>query len=202
MKTSPLPDDGPPSELLPKVQEAPAQTAAQAAAEKRQAWIDHVSRTTAVLAVLAALSSGQYAGKFSSTILAQAEASDQWSYYQAKSIKKHLSESQLEIISVLAAARPDLAAPLGPLQEADRKNAQKYERELAGIKTQAEATEALKRKHQRQGDRFQFAFVVLQAGVVLSTIAASARRKELWLFAIAAGVAGLLMVMNGFLLVV
>jgi Domain of unknown function (DUF4337) len=178
-----------------------AESAAEAAAEKRQEWIDHVSRTTAVLAVLAALSSGQYAGKFSSTILAQAEASDQWSYYQAKSIKKHLSEGQFEMAQVLAAARPDLAAPLARLQEAERKNAKKYEEELAQIKAQAEATEARKRKHQQQGDRFQYAFVVLQAGVVLSTIAASARRKELWLFAIVSGVVGLLMVVNGFLLV-
>jgi hypothetical protein len=178
-----------------------AESAAEAAAEKRQEWIDHVSRTTAVLAVLAALSSGQYAGKFSSTILAQAEASDQWSYYQAKSIKKHLSEGQFEMAQVLAAARPDLAAPLARLPEAERKNAKKYEEELAQIKAQAEATEARKRKHQQQGDRFQYAFVVLQAGVVLSTIAASARRKELWLFAIASGVVGLLMVVNGFLLI-
>ncbi|GAC1605119.1 MAG: hypothetical protein NVS4B10_18470 [Myxococcales bacterium] len=173
----------------------------EAAAEK-QAWIDHVSRTTAVLAVLAALSSGQYAGKFSSTILAQAEASDQWSYYQAKSIKKHLSEGQLEIATILAAGRPELASAVAQLQDSQRRNAKKYEDELARIKAQAEATEALKRRHQRQGDRFQYAFVVLQAGVVLSTIAASARRKELWVFAILAGAAGLLMVANGFLLVV
>lgn len=177
-------------------------TPAQSAAEKRQAWIDHVARTTAVLAVLAALSSGQYAGKFSSTILAQAEASDQWSYYQAKSIKKHLSENQLALASVLAADRPELATPLAKLQDSERANAKKYEDELARIKAQAEATETLKRRHQRQGDRFQYAFVVLQAGVVLSTIAASARRKELWVFAIVSGLVGLLMVVNGFLLVV
>ena len=43
--------------------------------------------------------------------------------------------------------------------------------------------------------------MVLQAGVVLSTIAASARRRELWAAALFAGILGLTMVANGFLLV-
>jgi hypothetical protein len=38
--------------------------------------------------------------------------------------------------------------------------------------------------------------------VVLSTIAASARRKELWLFAVLCGLAGLAMVANSYLLFV
>jgi hypothetical protein len=38
--------------------------------------------------------------------------------------------------------------------------------------------------------------------VVLSTIAASARRRELWVAAVLCGVGGLLMVGNGFLLLV
>jgi hypothetical protein len=176
-------------------------TAIGGAAARQHRWMDHVARTTAVLAVLAAVSSGQYAGQFSRTILAQAEASDQWSYYQAKSIKKHLSEGQLEIATAMAAGRPELAGALSQLQANEKKNAKKYEEELGRIKAQAEATEELKRKHQKQGDRFQYAFVVLQAGVVLSTIAASARRRELWIFAILCGLAGLLMVANGFLLV-
>src|SRR5437762_9034236 len=81
------------------------------AAAKRH-WVDHAARTTAVLAVLAAVASGSYANQFSRTILAQAEASDQWSYYQAKSIKRSIRAGQVEMERALAAGRPELSQAL------------------------------------------------------------------------------------------
>src|SRR3954470_17755419 len=86
------------------------------AAPRRQ-WTDHAARTTAVLAVLAAVSSGQYANQFSRTILAQAEASDSWSYYQAKSIKRHLVQAQAELLTAMAVTAPAAVAELQRLQE-------------------------------------------------------------------------------------
>jgi hypothetical protein len=167
---------------------------------QRRDWIDHVARTTAVLAVLAAVSSGQYANQFSRTILAQAEASDQWSYYQAKSIKQHLVSQQVVTLDAIALTRPEAAADLRRLQERDRAEVARYDREIAEAKAKAETMESDKRLHQRQGNWFQGAFIVLQAGVVLSSVAASAKRKELWAFALACGIAGLAIVAYGFTL--
>ncbi len=169
-------------------------------AAARRHWLDHVPRTTAVLAVVAAVSSGQYANQFSRTILAQAEASDQWSYYQANSIKRHLVNGQVEMLVAMSKTRPDLTADLDKLQATDRAAVKDYEGRLAKIKTQADALDTEKRHHQRQGDRFQIAFIILQAGVVLSTIAASARRRELWIFALLCGLLGLGMIVDGYLL--
>lgn len=169
------------------------------AAAKRH-WIDHAARTTAVLAVLAAVSSGQYANQFSRTILAQAEASDQWSYFQAKSIKRHIVTGQVELLKALATTAPQAAAALDKLQADDAAAVKKYEQELAEAKAQAEATEKQKLLHQRQGNWFQGAFIILQAGVVLCTVASSAKRKELWALAIALGLAGLALVGYGFLI--
>ena len=175
-------------------------TAAERAADHR--WHEHVPRTTAVLAVLAAVASGSYAGQFSKTILAQAEASDQWNYYQAKSVKKHLSQNQYDMAHAFSQGRPEMAEALSVLEQKTIAAAKKYEAELREIEANANRIEDEKRKHQRQGDRFQIAFVVLQAGVVLSTIAASARRKELWAAALIAGLTGLVLVANGFFLIV
>src|SRR5712691_8380506 len=138
----------------------------------------------------------------SRTPSSQTEASDQWSYYQAKSIKKHINTGQLEMERALAAGRPDLALALAQLEAGAAAAAKRYDAELAEIKGRAETLDAAKARHQKQGDRFQYAFVVLQAGVVLSTIAASARRRELWLFAILCGLLGLAMVVNSYLLFV
>lgn len=176
----------------------PSTSIGEAAAKRH--WIDHAARTTAVLAVLAAVSSGQYANQFSRTILAQAEASDQWSYYQAKSIKRHVVEGQIALLTAMALTRPDAAAALDKLQDEDKAAVKKYVEELAVAKAQAETTEKVKRLHEQQGNWFQGAFIILQAGVVLCTVAASAKRKELWAIAIALGVAGLAVVGYGFFL--
>ncbi len=144
-----------------------------------------------MLAVLAAVSSGQYANQFSRTILAQAEVSDQWSYYQAKSIKRHLVNAQIETLQALAVSSPQAAAELDKLRSKDAGEVARYEKELNDAMAKARAIEAEKSLHQRQGNWFQGAFIVLQAGVVLCTVAASARRKELWAFAILLGVVGL-----------
>ncbi len=182
-------------------QAAPAHQATSIGeAAHRRHWVDHAARTTAVLAVLAAVSSGQYANQFSHTILAQAEASDQWSYYQAKSIKRHLVAGQVELLRAMAITAPQAAAALDKLQAEDAAAVKKYEQELAEAKAKAEKIEADKRLHERQGSWFQGAFIILQAGVVLCTVAASAKRKELWAFAIALGVAGLAVVGYGFLI--
>ncbi len=169
------------------------------AAHKRH-WIDHAARTTAVLAVLAAVSSGQYANQFSRTILAQAEASDQWSYYQAKSIKRHVVEGQIALLTAMALTRPEAAAELNKLQDEDKAAVKKYQDELDAAKKNAEKIEAARKLHERQGNWFQGAFIILQAGVVLCTVAASAKRKELWMLAIALGVAGLAVVGYGFVI--
>jgi uncharacterized protein DUF4337 len=178
---------------------AHAPTSIGEAAHKRH-WIDHAARTTAVLAVLAAVSSGQYANQFSRTILAQAEASDQWSYFQAKSIKRHIVAGQISLLSAMALTRPDAAEQLKRLEDEDVAAVKKYEQELAEAKTRAEKIESDKRLHEKQGNWFQGAFIILQAGVVLCTIASSSKRKELWALSIALGLAGLAVVAYGFVI--
>ena len=167
---------------------------------KSHRWHEHIPRTTAALAVLAAVSSGQYTGQFSRTILAQAEVSDKWSYYQAKSIKRHLTQSQVEFSRALAQGHPEMMAQLADFEAKNVDTAKKYDADLVQIQVEARKLEEEKLRHEKQGDRFQFAFVILQMGVVLSTVAASARRRELWIFAILCGVIGLLIAGDAFLL--
>ena len=170
------------------------------AAASRRHWTDHAARTTAVLAVLAAVSSGQYANQFSRTILAQAEASDQWSYYQSKSIKKHLMNAQIELLTAMATSAPQAAADLDKLRGKDSAEVARYQKELDEAMAKARSIEANKNLHERQGNWFQGAFIILQAGVVLCTVASSSKRKELWVAAIALGLAGLAVVGYGFVI--
>src|SRR5256885_16240739 len=118
------------------------QAAANEEAAPRRQWVDHAARTTAVLAVLGAVSSGQYANQFSRTILAQAEASDQWSYYQSKSIKKHLMNAQIELLTAMATSAPQAAADLDKLRGKDSAEVARYQKELDEAMAKARSIEA------------------------------------------------------------
>src|SRR5215813_7857454 len=83
-------------------------------AEHRAHWIVYLSFTTALIAVLAAiaaLESGTYSNEAllekNEALLAQTKASDQWAYYQAKSVKAAVYASQA---SALTKANPEIAA--------------------------------------------------------------------------------------------
>src|ERR1051326_6538920 len=87
-------------------------------------WISGVALSTAILAVLAAIA-GLLSGKHANeAMMAQIESSDQWSYYQAKSIKASVLDAKIAL-----ATTPN---------EADSQKRDRYEKEQEEIKTEAE----------------------------------------------------------------
>src|SRR5262245_63904016 len=86
------------TEFKEKLEEATER--AVEAAEHRALWIVYLSFSTALIAVfaaIAALESGTFANEAlvqkNEALLAQAQASDQWAYYQAKSVKAAIYSS-------------------------------------------------------------------------------------------------------------
>ena len=64
------------------------------------AWISWVALSTALLAVLAAIA-GLLSGKHvNEAMMNQIEASDQWNYYQAKSIKASVLDAKMSLAGV------------------------------------------------------------------------------------------------------
>jgi hypothetical protein len=170
------------------------------APDKRGDWRDHVARTTAGLAVIAAITSAQNASEFSQTILVQAETSDKWAYYQSKSIKQHLRVEQLELLRAMSIASPEIGKGLQELEKKDEKEKEKYDRDLATARADAERSQADKARHEKQSTRYGYAFISLQAGVVVCTVAGTSSRRALWVLAIALGVIGLVLALDAFTL--
>src|SRR5215510_12626239 len=91
-------------ELKSFIAELKADRATQKEKEQRESWTKYTAVSLVFVAVLAAVAT-QWAGKYSSRTLVelnnatfyQAEASHQWSYYQAKSIKQNLYEALPEV---------------------------------------------------------------------------------------------------------
>src|ERR1700689_791301 len=64
-------------------------------------WYDWANRTTAILAVVAALSSGRWGASNLQAILEQGKVNDTWAYYQAKSLKQHDAEQMRDLTTAL-----------------------------------------------------------------------------------------------------
>src|ERR1043165_10040448 len=80
-------------------------------------WEDWITKTTAVLAVFAALSSGQWGAANLKAILEQGKVDDGWSYYQSKSIKNHLAEHMQELAGAMASDHPPAAGKESALEK-------------------------------------------------------------------------------------
>jgi hypothetical protein len=83
------------SELKQFIVDLKADRAATKEKERREGWLKYVSLSVVAIAVIAAIAN-QWGGKYGSRAqMSQTQASDQWAFYQAKSIKQHLDEVAL-----------------------------------------------------------------------------------------------------------
>ena len=142
-----------------------------------------VAATMAILA--AALAVVSVLGHIMTTeeLLNQQKASDQWSYYQAKSIRRYQSE----------VARDLFAGMNQPAQSAQyQKNSEKYRQDDDDIQKEAQSLERESRLHGRQALGFHFGEVFLEFSIVLASLAILTKRQLLWYGAILSGLVGAL----------
>src|ERR1700722_2527817 len=76
------------------------------AEERKEKWILFVALSTAVMAVLAAIAGLLGNHHANEALLEKIEASDQWSYYQAKSIKSEIAASNGQLLVALGKELP------------------------------------------------------------------------------------------------
>lgn len=175
------------------------------AEEKKEKWLNYVALMTVVLAVCATLSTFKAGGYSTRSVLSQTQASDQWAYFQSKSIKSYLYELQkekLELDIKLAGARVPkaMAEDYGKKIEAYGKKIKKYDEEKAKIEKDAKALEAVRDDAQRHSRVFGMAVIFLQLAIVLSSISALLKKKPIWVLGLLLGVVGMIYFANGFFL--
>ena len=172
------------------------------AEEKKEAWLNYLAITTVVFAVCATLSTLK-GGSFSTrSVISQSQASDQWSYFQAKSIKGYLYELQKERLELELKSRA-IPAAQAEYEKKIASYAQKikvYEAERAEIKKKAEDIESIRDQAQLHAAAFGVAAMFLQIGILLSSIAALMKKKFFWYIGMGAGSLGLLYFFDGFFL--
>jgi hypothetical protein len=173
--------------------------------EKKEPWLNYLALTTVLFAVCATLSTLKGGGFGSRAIMSQSQASDQWSYYQAKSIKGYIYDLQKEKLELeLKSLKPTASrSVVGEYQKKIDFYAEKvktYNTEKDDIKKKAEELEARRDDAQKHSGAFGMAAMFLQIAILLSSIAALMKQKYFWFLGIAGGCIGLVYFFNGFFL--
>jgi uncharacterized protein DUF4337 len=139
-------------------------------------WISWVALSTAILAVLAAIAgllSGQHANE---AMMNQIESSDQWNYYQAKSIKASVLDAKMSLA--------------GAPNESDQSTRDRYEKEQEQIKSEAERKEAAAKSNFHKHEVFARGVTMFQIAIAIAAISALTRRRKFWIVSLIFGGVG------------
>src|SRR5437588_11033379 len=148
----------------------------ESAEHSGETWISWVALSTAILAVLAAIAgllSGQHANE---AMMNQIEASDQWSYYQAKSIKASLLEAKISLA--------------GTPNESDASKRDRYEKEQEQIKSEAERKEAAAKSNFHKHEVFARGVTMFQIAIAIAAISALTKKRKFWIVSLLFGAVG------------
>ncbi len=154
-----------------------------------------IALTTALLAALAAIASLRAGATVNQALLLkteatrlQAEASDQWAYYQAKGIKAAVQE---------ASATPWSAAGREPPARFSEEQ-KRYKEEQAEIRKKAEEKERERDEREKEAEHllhthhgFANGVALFQVSIALGAVAALTRNRLVWFGSLALGGAGL-----------
>jgi hypothetical protein len=141
-----------------------------------ETWISWVAFSTAILAVLAAIAgllSGQHVNE---AMMSQIEASDQWNYYQAKSIKASVLDAKMSLTSAH--------------NESDQSKRDRYEKEQEEIKSEAEHKEAAAKANFHKHEVFARGVTMFQIAIAIAAISALTKKRHFWIVSLLFGVVG------------
>jgi len=173
--------------------------------DKKEPWLSFLALTTVIFAVCATLSTFKGGGYSTKSVISQAQASDQWAFFQAKSIRENLYKIEKERLELELTLQPKLAGEEGQTRyhaaiQAASDKIKKYAAEKDTIQIRAKSLEELRDDSQKHGKPFGIAVIFFQVAILLSSISGLFKRQWLWWCSLPMGVVGLAYFANGFFL--
>jgi hypothetical protein len=142
-----------------------------------------VGATMAIVAAVLALVSVY--GHISTTeeLLLQTKASDQWAYYQSKSIRRYQSEFARDLLGVLGPQAAGIAKKY-------ESNTDRYAKDTENIQEKARELEHESEVRGRQALRLHLGEIFLEIAIVFSSLALLTRRNYFWSAGVVSALAG------------
>ena len=175
--------------------------------QKKDVFSKRVALSTALFAVMLAITSlgGNNASK--EMMLAQQQSSDQWSFYQSKVMREHLYRVEQQKAAALLAER---GASMNPqareLYERNRQSyaaeEKRYAAEKLGIEQAAKKLESERDTGVAKDPYFDYAEALLQIAIVMASISILSGSRPVFGLSIVCAVMGALLCLNGYLLLI
>jgi hypothetical protein len=174
--------------------------------EKKEKWMTYMAITTILIAVAATLSTFKGGGFSTRSLLNQTLASDQWAFFQSKSIKRDLYDSRRENLEIQVASlekqkgNEALVEKYNGLIADYAQKVKTYDSEKEAISKVAKGYENIREESKLHSGKFGIAVIFLQISILLSSIATLSKKKFVWICGLVLGVIGIIYFIDGFFL--
>ncbi len=173
---------------------------------KTKTFTKRVALVTALYAVILAITALGGNNAMKEMLLAQQEATNQWAFYQAKTVRENLYRIQRLSLEADFQDRSEHLKPESRARlERRMKEAAEDEKRYATEKTDVER-DAKRAEHERDLNKkkdpyFDFAEVLLQICIVLASISIISSSRPVFYFSVVVAAIGAILSFNGFTLI-
>lgn len=173
---------------------------------KEKKFTRRVALTTALYAVLLAITSLGGNNAMKEMLLAQQQSSDQWAFYQSKVMREHLYRTQRVQLEAGLIERGSSMTPEARRHYEDKikkigEEEERYNREKLPIEHEAKKLEAEREINRSKDPYFDYAEVLLQIAIVLSSIAILSSSRGVFAMSMISTAIGSVLSLNGYLLI-
>lgn len=165
-----------------------------------------VALTTAIYAVILAITALGGNKTMKEMLLTQQQSSDQWAFYQAKVVREHLYRTQkmrieLDLLERSDRMTEDVKAKLEGLMKRMAEEERRYNEEKKEIEKEAKKLEQERDHYRAKDPYFEFAEVLLQIAIVMASVSILASSSAAYIFSMISASLGVLFCLNGFFMV-
>ena len=173
---------------------------------KKEKWLTYMAITTILIAVAATLSTFKGGGFSTKSLLNQTLASDQWAFFQSKSIKSYIYDMRRENLEIQVASLEKQKGKEALIKKYDgmisdyTQKVKTYESEKEAISKGAKDFENLRDESKKHSGKFGIAVIFLQISILLSSIATLSKKRFVWICGLVLGIIGIFYFIDGFFL--
>jgi hypothetical protein len=173
---------------------------------KGKKFTRRVALTTAIFAVILAITALGGNKTMKEMLLAQQQASDQWAFYQAKVIREHLYRSQKvrlegDLLERGSTMKPEARQKLESMLKKMSEEESRYGAEKKEIEKEAKKLEHERDRYRSKDPYFEYGEVLLQIAIVMASISILSGSRPVFYFSMVSALLGTLFSLNGYLLV-
>jgi len=148
--------------------------------EAKDNFVSRVALSTAIIAAFAAVVSLLAGDHANEAMVSQIQSSDQWAFFQAKSIKSAVLTAKAAILEGQGKANPK-----------DEEKIKEYAKEQEEIKKEAEAKQEEAKEHLERHKLLAAGVTFLQIAIAVGAISALTKRRAFWAVSLLFGLIGI-----------